>query len=71
MKYGVYDELFSYDVSYAIIFDDPEKDNETGVAEVIATCSQEAEELLTERIAAKNVEWKSITVNAPLLGSPI
>lgn len=71
MKCGVYAELFSYDVSYTIIFDDPERDNETGVAEVIATCSQGAEELLTERIAAKNVWWRSITVNSPLKGSPI
>jgi hypothetical protein len=68
VKYGVYAELFSYDVSYVIIFDDPEKDNETGIAEVIATFSQEAEALLTERIAAKNVGWRSITVNAPLVG---
>jgi uncharacterized protein YrzB (UPF0473 family) len=71
VKHGVCNKLFSYDVSYVIVFDDPEQENETGVAEVIATSSQEAEALLTERIAAKNVGWRSIVVNAPLVGDAV
>ena len=62
---------YTYEVFYAIAFDDLEQAEETGYANVEATCGLEAEQILMEKLTTTRVGWRRIEVQSPLKGSAI
>lgn len=60
---------YTYEVYYAIAFDDLEQEEETGYVDVEASSSLEAEQILMEKLTTARVGWRRIEVQSPMKGS--